>query len=1192
MADTLQNTLDNHGSASGTEPALPRPHLSFELETARARIAHELFGIDVATPQIGRFHVLEKLGEGGMGEVYAAFDPELDRRVAIKVLHSGLGESQERRERLIREAQALARVSHPNIVQVFEVGLHREHVFVAMEYVRGENLAQWLTRQPSPHDWRAVVDVFVAAGQGLAAVHAAGLVHRDFKPANTIVGVDGRARILDFGLVRATAFADSRAAQRPDAPDRLEQSLTAMGSVVGTPGYMAPELFLGQRADAGSDQYSFCTALYEGLYGERPHTGETLAALASAKIQGSVPRPPSGTKVPAWLHAAVIRGLAAQADQRWPSMAALLAELDRDRRSVLRRWSVGALSLVLLGATALATQQVIAHQRVAADERTRAELAERGAAAQQELARRSAFERSTMAEAEQAAEVMRLASTRGSERDALVLGIQTMAPYGPDFEAAPRLVLDGLARALPAMIPSWTIPSRGEQVLGLALSADGLNLAAVHAGGQLTLWDAETGSLRASAPWSGDYAELAYSPDGATLLIASDRCTLHDPNTATLIRETAACKFGQLSPDGRILHAVSPGPKQSMLTAWDVVSGAVLWATPVATSVEGLRIDPPGRTLAAAFADGSVQLHAAHDGRRLAVLGVPRPRTPRPPDIPKLTTLVFSHDGTTLAAGASGVELFDVVSRRHLDTLVAPGDDWYLNLTFSRDDAGLLTSGMHATRVFDTRTRALTALSPHTRLRHPTVLRDGYVLSTDSDGRLERWAPEGVLVDYFRADEPGFSDLWLAVSADRTRAATGRDEVRLWNLRDPRPVDSWWLAGAPATVLESGTRLVADHDRAMHIHDRRTGVIVAQIAEDTPASAGGPLHAIHVFGQRLWSRRGDWLRVHDLRDGRLLLRERRSWAATASSWITSVGSPTLVLLTPGGRFDVFDAQTGTVRCSIAGEGERMHTDPRLREQISGGYSKVALSRDGRYLAVPAGDRDSNALVTGLPGALRVSLWSLDMCAAHTVISLPHEGRAAPPLLELSFAEDGSLVTRLGATTFVHEPNSGVQRFRADDVCLHEQPVPEGVSELSPDGTTLLTICDGHATTWPLSGEAPTDIDVVIGSAARYYTDAYAAGTRRHFFADGQRILLPDAEGDLVVWDIAAATPGVRVSARGSRLFGATVSADGETIEHGDHRNQWTTYEASRRSVIAAACRALSRSEVADRVAVPCAALSP
>lgn len=1190
MADNLQNTLDNHGNADATEPALPRPHLTFELDTARVRIAHELFGVDVAAPQIGRFHVLEKLGEGGMGEVYAAFDPELDRRVAIKVLHSGLGESQERRERLIREAQALARVSHPNIVQVFEVGLHREHVFVAMEYVRGENLAQWLGRQPSPHDWRAIVDLFVAAGQGLAAVHAAGLVHRDFKPANTIVGADGRARILDFGLVRATALGDSREAQRAGAPDRLEHSLTAMGSVVGTPGYMAPEMFLGQRADAWSDQYSFCTALYEGLYGERPHKGETLTALASAKILGIVPRPPSGTKVPAWLHAAVTRGLAVKAEERWPSMTELLAELNRDRRSVLRRWSVGMLSLVLLGATAVATKQVIAHQRVAADERTRAELAEREAAAQQELARRSAFERSTMAEAERAAEVVRLANTRGRERDALVLGIQAMAPYGPDFEAAPQLVLDGLARALPAMIPSRTIPSRGEKILGLALSANGLSLAAVHAGGQLTLWNTDTCSLTASAPWSGEYAELTYSPDGTTLLIASDRCTLHDAKTAAQIRETASCSYGQLSPNGRTLHAISAGSKKPTLTAWDVASGAVLWATPVAASVEGLRVDPPGRTLAVAFADGSVQLHAAHDGRRLAVLGVPGPRNARPPDIPKLTTLVFSNDGMTLAAGSSGVELFDVATRRHLSTLVEPGDDWYINLAFSRDDEGLLTSGMYAARVFETGTGKMTGLSPRSRLRYPTVLSDGYVLSTDSDGRLERWAPEGVLVDYFRADAPGFSDLPLAVSADRTRAATGRDEIRLWDLSDRRQADTWWLPGAPATVLESGSRLVADRDRAMHVHDRRTGVTVARIAEDVPASAVGPLHAIHVFEDKLWSRRGDWLRMHDLSDGRLVLRHSRRWPARTSSWITSFGSPRLALMTSGGQLDIFDAETGNLRCTIEGEGERMHIDAPRREQMAGGYSKIALSRDGQHLAVPAGDRDSTALVTGLPGALRISLWSLDTCAPRTVISLPHEGRAAPPLLELSFGEDGSLVTRLGATTFVHDPYSGMQRFRADDACLQDQPVAEGVSELSPDGTTLLTICDGHATTWPLSGEAPNDIDVVIGSSARYYTDAYAAGTRRHFFSDSQRIVLPDADGDLIVWDIAAAMPSVRLSARGSLLFGATVSADGEHIEHGDHRER-TTYQASRRSVIAAACRALRDSEVADQVAAQCSALS-
>jgi|JI10StandDraft_1071094.scaffolds.fasta_scaffold09448_10 WD40 repeat protein len=1179
MADTLLYVMNHPGSAGATEPALPRPGLTFELETARARIAAELFGVAVAAPQIGRFHVLEKLGEGGMGEVYAAFDPELDRRVAIKVLHSGQGESRERRERLIREAQALARVSHPNVVQVFEVGLHREHVFVAMEYVPGESLAQWLAHQPDPPDWRVVVDHFIAAGRGLAAVHAAGLVHRDFKPANTIVGADGRTRILDFGLVRATALDDSRELPHPHTLGRLEHSLTAMGSVVGTPGYMAPEMFLGQRADARSDQYSFCVALYEGLYGERPHTGETLAALAGAKILGILPRPPSGTKVPAWLHAAVVRGLAPTAAQRWPSMTELIVELGRDRRSALRRWSAAILSLALFGATGVAVQQVVAHQRIAAEERARAETAEREAAAQEEAARRAAFERAAMAEAETAAEVMRLAGSRGHERDALILGIQAMAPYGPDFAAAPRLVLDGLARALPAMIPSWTIPGRDGSVVGLSLSPDGLNLAAIHAGGELTFWQAYTGRRTASAPWSGTDAVLSFSPDGSTLLISGDRCTLHDARTAARIHELPPCLDAQFSPDGRTIHATSF--EQSAITAWDVASGAVQWTTPAAPGLEGIKLDPSGRTLAAGFADGSVHLLAADDGRRLAALRVRAPRSARAPDIPKRTALVFSHDGALLAAGASGVELFDLVGRRHLGTLIPPGDAMYFSPLFTRDDRTLLAGGLSDLRIFDTRTRELTTLSRTSSLPSPALLTDGYVLSADSDGKLERWAPEGVLVDLVDADEPSSMVLPLVVSADRSRAATGRDEIRLWSLRDPRQVASWWLPGSPADAKESGSRLVVARDDQLHVHDRRSGILVTRIADTMPTAEDRELHAVHVFEDRLWSRRGDWLRAHDLRDGRLLLRQR--WPATEWSWTTSVGAPRFVLTAPDGPFEVVDAATGMTRCRITGEGERMRPDPYFR--------KVALSRDGRHLAVPAGDRDETALVTGLPGALRVSLWSTDDCTPRTVIALPHEGRTAPPLLELSFAEAGPLVTRLGATTFVHDPASGFRRFRVDDACSYDAFSPEGVSELSPDGTMLLTICGGHATLWPLSGEPPTEVDVAVGLGSRYYTDAYAAGTSRYFFADSERILLPDTSGDLLVWDIAAAAPDVRLSARGSSLFDATVTVDGEHIQHQDHRNQFTTYAATRRSVMTAACRALVMTEVADQVATECAALS-
>jgi len=283
--------------------------------------------------QIGRFTVIRELGSGGMGVVYAAYDEQLDRKVAIKLLHAEPEhDTTQGHARLLREAQALARLSHPNVVAVYEVGSFFGHVFLAMEYVQGASLRAWLEAAPRP--WREVLRVFTQAGRGLAAAHAAGLVHRDFKPDNAIVGDDGRVRVLDFGLARAPepAEANSAAEQRTTEVTRntLSSQLTVAGAVVGTPAYIAPELYMRLPADARSDQFAFCVALWEALYGQRPFRGETLQALAMTICEGQLTPPPPGRRVPAWLHAAMVRGLDPDPARRFASMDALLTAIARD----------------------------------------------------------------------------------------------------------------------------------------------------------------------------------------------------------------------------------------------------------------------------------------------------------------------------------------------------------------------------------------------------------------------------------------------------------------------------------------------------------------------------------------------------------------------------------------------------------------------------------------------------------------------------------------------------------------------------------------------------------------------------------------------------------------------------------------------------------------------------------------------
>ncbi len=384
---------------------------------------------------IGRYLVLSMIGKGGMGEVYAAYDPELDRKIAVKVLrtNSRAGvDSDEGRGRILREAQALAQLSNPNVVAVYDVGTFGERVFLAMEFVDGSTLSFWQNAQA--RTWRQVVKLYAAAGRGLASAHRQGLVHRDFKPENAMVGKDGQVRVMDFGLARAaepagaepgnpvgTAGATSRLtdsgrprlsgltpaeagavvasgvslalpAARPAAgppssaavlesglagttrdlakrqtADRspgsgtLNVRLTQTGAMMGTPAYMAPEQFAGKVADARSDQFSFCVALYEALYGERPFAGKSLNDLTRNVLAGRVREAPRTSEVPSWLRKVLLRGLRVERDERHASMEALLTALDRDPPRARRRWaaaaSVGGLIVALTVGLIQASQE-------------------------------------------------------------------------------------------------------------------------------------------------------------------------------------------------------------------------------------------------------------------------------------------------------------------------------------------------------------------------------------------------------------------------------------------------------------------------------------------------------------------------------------------------------------------------------------------------------------------------------------------------------------------------------------------------------------------------------------------------------------------------------------------------------------------------------------------------------------------
>ncbi|MDC0723746.1 serine/threonine-protein kinase [Nannocystis bainbridge] len=294
---------------------------------------------------VGRYVILERVGEGGMGVVYAAYDPELDRRVAIKLVRPDLRDA-DSRARMLREAKAMARLRHPAVIAIHDIGEIDDQVFLAMEFIDGVTLGAWL--REFPRRWQEVLGVFLQAGRGLAAAHQAAVLHRDFKPDNVLVARDGRAIVTDFGLARPTAPTPAELETLRSAPDVGWQThdLTDARQLLGTPSYMAPEQLAGGPADERSEQFAFCVALFEGLHGVRPFAGGSVEVLRAAIAAGQlVPRPPERA-VPAWLDRAVTRGLDGAPSRRWPSMQALLAALERGPPH--RRWPWLAAGLLAL----------------------------------------------------------------------------------------------------------------------------------------------------------------------------------------------------------------------------------------------------------------------------------------------------------------------------------------------------------------------------------------------------------------------------------------------------------------------------------------------------------------------------------------------------------------------------------------------------------------------------------------------------------------------------------------------------------------------------------------------------------------------------------------------------------------------------------------------------------------------------
>ncbi len=360
-------------TAVDLSPKTADAQADFQSALVKAQVKADLFDQPRKPVKVGRYVLLERIGYGGMGDVFAAYDQRLDRKVALKLVRPAVAAARsDADERLLREAQSLAQLSHPNVVQVYEVGAYDGRVFLAMEFVRGHSLGEWMVRE-SVHrnrDWRRILRVLINAGRGVAAAHRAGIMHRDFKPGNILVGSDDHVRVVDFGLARADGIMssdmlptlDDRGDGQGPGPEEFADSLlsttgassrpgarlTMTGTIMGTPAYMAPEQLEGLPGTRRSDQFSFCVTVFEALYGYRPFDGSDMAALRLTMERDPVPPPPSDSKVPRRIWQALARGLSIEPENRYLNMEELLSALDRDP-SRPRRLGALAAGLVVTG---------------------------------------------------------------------------------------------------------------------------------------------------------------------------------------------------------------------------------------------------------------------------------------------------------------------------------------------------------------------------------------------------------------------------------------------------------------------------------------------------------------------------------------------------------------------------------------------------------------------------------------------------------------------------------------------------------------------------------------------------------------------------------------------------------------------------------------------------------------------------
>ena len=1086
------------------------------LRLQKREVLARLFGEAQESTRVGRYALLRRIGAGGMGVVYSAYDDELDRKVALKLVATDrLGAGTVARVR--REAQALARLSHPNVVHVYEVGEAERHAFVAMEFVAGQTLRAY--QEAPERSAEEILGAYAQAGRGLAAAHAAGLIHRDFKPDNALVGDDGRVRVLDFGLARLFGPSGAEAPVMPsetgpqrapsaarDDPAQTPDRLTASGALVGTPAYMSPEQLRGGEADARSDLFSFCAALYEALYGARPFAGADVAALREAIEARMLAAPVHTRDLPPQLREALIRGLAADPADRWPDMQALLGALGRSKPE--RRWLTLAIAAAVLVAVAGLVAWALgerSRQETLDREQRRTLLAEAAAqtaeAATEEVSRRDRARR------------LVAASVAEAPRDpeaALLFAIEAVHVQRdagePVLAAAEQALRDALDMVGSDLLVD---PDGADPQIRAALDPQGRWAATRDAGGVLRLWrlaDANAPSSPtlvrrwdATAPLAAGAGggALAFTADGEQLLVAdrgavAEAIEVGDPERSTSLPTGAPARTLLVSPEGeRVLALATKGAH--LLDLGRVASprplagvdGHVLWAG----------FSPDGERLVTIESDGSAALWSARDASRLREL-----RGPGRPGRALRGAGAWGPSGARFALlGTDGIQLFDHEGRRR--KLLRGGESPLVALGMTSDDVG--------------------------------------VLGLNAEGELRRWSEEGAVatIDILEFDRaiggvrfvPGLDlllgtpfsgPLWLWSTDDRgppmilrghatsvQEALVDRSGARILSIAHEDPSARLWHLGDDPSVLRGHEGVV---ERVAFSPD---GARLLSAAMDGTARVwrpeGGPAmvlrrHAEASSVAAAWHPGGTMIATASSDGSARLWRVDGSEATLLASMNAGEGGRppdggglTELLWTPTGDRLILAGDDGHLLVARvdAERGFYSLSDLAIAEAPIG---RLALTPDGKTLLC-AVDRE----------VLRLDLSAEALDSPPPLVIAQH----SRPIRDLKLSKAGDRVASSGDDGQVL-----IVSIRAEDPPLSLRDGPGTVWSIAfdPTGRRLLSGgSDGDAKIWEL-GPSPNPPMRLRGHAQAILSVAYAE--------DGSAFLTTSADGAAMIWRRAPGEP--------------------------------------------------------------------